>query len=83
MAKGIAEMLAAKAAPMPGPMEGEEGEENPEGDEMGLEAAADELIKGMHARDPKMVADALKNFFAIAESEPHEEGPHTGEAPTE
>lgn len=59
-------------------MEAMEGEEDPAGDEMGLEAAADELIKGLHARDAKMVTDALKNFFSIMESEPHEEGPDLG-----
>jgi len=66
MATGIAEMLAAKEPEVP---EGEEAM----GEDMGLEAAADELIKGMHARDPKMVVSALRNAFAIMGSEPPEE----------
>ena len=72
MAKGIAEMLAGKA-PAADPMEGMEAEAEPAGDEMGLEAAAEELIKAVHARDAGMVVDALRNAFAIMESEPHEE----------
>lgn len=41
-----------------------------------LESAADELIAAIHAKDSKAVASALRSAFQIADSEPHEEGPH-------
>lgn len=45
-------------------------------DGAGLEACAQELIRAVHARDVKAVAQALQDAFELADSEPHEEGPH-------
>lgn len=42
----------------------------------GLEAAATDLIRAVHSKDIKQVADALRAAFEICDSEPHEEGPH-------
>ena len=79
--KGLAALIVAMKAKKPeegemeeGP-EGESGEE-PGGDDMGLEAAAQELIDAVSAQDTAGVASALRNSFAILESSPHEEGEH-------
>lgn len=45
----------------------------------GMEAVAHDLIRAIHSRDVKAVADAIKAAFEIADSEPHAEGPHTNE----
>ena len=68
----IADDLAGKMGPPP-------TDEMAQGNDMGLEAAADDLIKAIHARDASMVVEALRNAFTILDSEPHEEGDHTGE----
>lgn len=44
----------------------------------GMEAAAEDLIAAVHSKDAKAVAAALRAAFEIADSEPHEEGPHIG-----
>lgn len=46
-----------------------------------LESAGQDLIDAIHARDVKAVAAALRAGFELLDSEPHFEGPHTGEAP--
>lgn len=55
-----------------------------EHDSSAIEACAMELIIGVHLKDTKAVAEALKNAFDILEAMPHEEGetssPHTYEA---
>jgi hypothetical protein len=48
-----------------------------------MEAVAHDLVRAIHARDAKAVAEALKAAFEIADREPHEEGPHTNEKETE
>lgn len=50
-------------------------EEKPEGNHA-LEACAAELIRAVHAKDEKAVAEALQNSFEILESSPHVEGEH-------
>lgn len=47
-------------------------------DEMdpGLMASAEDLIRAVHAKDATAVAHALQAAFDIADSMPHEEGPH-------
>lgn len=49
--------------------------ENDESDQ-DLKACAMDLIKAVHARDAKGVAEALRAAFQVADAEPHEEGPH-------
>lgn len=41
-----------------------------------IEACASALVSAIHSKDPKAVAEALKDAFAILDSMPHEEGPH-------
>lgn len=43
-----------------------------------LEAAGQDLIDAVHAKDAAAVAAALRAAFELADSEPHEEGPHIG-----
>lgn len=54
----------------------EKAEEKPE---ESLEACAEELLTAIKADDAAGVAEALKAFFHIADSMPHEEGEHLGE----
>ena len=79
--KGLAALIVAMKAKKPEEGEMAEGpemesEESPDGDDMGLEAAAQELIDAVSAQDSAGVASALRNSFAILESSPHEEGEH-------
>ena len=74
--KGIAGLIVAMKAKKPEEGPEVESAEEPGGDDMGLEAAAQELIDAVGAQDPAGVASALKNSFAILESAPHEEGEH-------
>lgn len=53
----------------------EKPEENQE-DDSGMEACAKELMSAVKADDHKAVARIIKDMFQIADSEPHEEGPH-------
>jgi hypothetical protein len=48
-------------------------------DDAGLNACAQDLLDAVQARDVSGVAAALKAAFEIADSQPHEEGPHTYE----
>jgi len=41
------------------------------------EACAHEIMKAIEAKDPKRLAEAIKDMFEILDSEPHEEGEHT------
>lgn len=42
----------------------------------GIHACAQALINAVHSKDAKGVSEALKDAFAILDSEPHEEGEH-------
>ena len=53
-------------------------EDQEDGDE-GINAAATDLIRAIHAKDEMGVAAAIKAAFQILDSEPHEEGEHTNE----
>lgn len=52
--------------------------EEAKGDDEGLTAACEELLSAVDAKDAGELAKALKNAFAILESQPHEEGPDEG-----
>jgi hypothetical protein len=54
-------------------------DQNEEKDSDSIESCAKELISAIHSHDAKATASALKAIFEIADSEPHEEGPHTNE----
>lgn len=41
-----------------------------------LHSAAEDLIKSIHSKDIKSVAEALRAAFELCDSEPHEEGEH-------
>lgn len=41
-----------------------------------LESAAEDLVRAVHSKDIKGVAEALRAAFDLCDSEPHEEGPH-------
>ena len=78
--KGIAGLiLAMKAKPEAEGPEVEESGEEAGGDEMGLDAAGQELIDAVDAKDAGGVAEALRHAFAILDSAPHAEGEHTNE----
>lgn len=54
--------------------------EAPEGDDMQpLEAACDDILRAIGAKDSKQLASAIQAAFEICDSQPHEEGPHTNE----
>lgn len=42
-----------------------------------IESAAEDLCRGIEAKDYKAVAAAIRAAFQMLESEPHEEGPQT------
>lgn len=52
-------------------------------EDAGMHAAAKDLMDAVHAKDIKRVAEALRAAFQIADSEPHNEGPHTYDAQNE
>lgn len=59
-------------------------DEKPEADDQSaaIEACASELIRAVHAKDTKAVANAMADAFQILDSMPHEESndtpsPHT------
>lgn len=77
--KGLAALIISMKGKKPeGPAEDPEmgSGESPGGDDMGLEAAAQELIDAVGSQDAAGVASALRNSFSILESAPHEEGEH-------
>ncbi len=48
-----------------------------EGDELhALEAISEDLIRAMHSKDARAVAESLKAAFEMCETYPHEEGAH-------
>lgn len=50
--------------------------EGPDEASAAIESCAQELIRAVHARDVKAVADALEDAFSILDSMPHVEGEH-------
>lgn len=48
-------------------------QEDSEDSSAAIESCASEIIRAVHAKDPKAVAAALKDAFDILESMPHEE----------
>jgi len=44
-----------------------------------MEAAAQNILSAIEQKDYKHLALALQNAFEIADSQPHEEGPHMNE----
>lgn len=48
---------------------------SPEESDAGLHAAASDMLKAIHAKDALGMKTALRAFFDMCESEPHEEGP--------
>lgn len=51
--------------------------ESDEGSDLDLlETCSQDLISAIHSKDAKGVKEALKAFFEICDSEPHEEGEH-------
>jgi hypothetical protein len=53
-----------------------EPDEEPEYD--ALESAGQDLIDAVKSGDAKAAAAALRAAFQLADSQPHEEGPHIG-----
>jgi len=45
----------------------------------GLEAAVEDLLRGIHSHDKKLVLTAIQSLFEILEAQPHEEGPSEAE----
>lgn len=63
------------------PSEQEQPEQHEEQEEMDqFVAVASEIREAFEQRDDHALAEALKSFFQMCESEPHEEGPHENEA---
>lgn len=71
--KKISSLIVSQRNP-----DGTHDEQHSEGDEyVGLESAAEDLIRAVHSKDTQGVCAALKAAFEICDSQPHEEGPHT------
>jgi hypothetical protein len=49
-------------------------EDESSNNDAGLDAVADDLLKGIHSHDKSAVVAALRAAFTILDSEPHEEG---------
>lgn len=58
-----------------GPRHDEKQEETPSADES-IQAAAQEAIDAIHAKDAAGLLEALRAIFAELDAEPHREGPH-------
>ena len=50
--------------------------EQAESEDYGLEACASDVMQAIEMKDKKALADAMKAFFQIVDSMPHEEGEH-------
>lgn len=61
----------------------DETKESPEDNQAGLEAAADDLMRGVHSHDKKLVVSAMQAMFEILDAMPHVEGPHEEESELE
>jgi len=67
-----------KEAGVSGPIESIERKSDNEDEQYDvMEAAAEDLMNAIHAKDVKAIAEALRAAFELADSEPHMEGPHT------
>lgn len=66
------------------PTDADKEPKDDEGDDSGLEACAEDLIRAIHSKDVKAVKAALKATFEICDSMPHSEGedisPHSYDA---
>jgi len=73
--KRMATIIVGKLSGKPESME--EKPKNEMGDEMdsemGLDAAAEELLSAMHSKDPKMLKHALRSFMEMIMNEMPEE----------
>lgn len=56
-----------------------EQDEDKDSQSIAIESCAEELIKAVHSRDVKAVAQAMRDAFDILESMPHNEIEHEGE----
>lgn len=68
-------MIVAKLSPAK-PSQESESEETPEPDDsmdMGLEAAAEDIMSSWQAKDPKAFASALKSFIQMCQDYPEQE----------
>lgn len=59
--------------------DGSHVEDGMEGDDQGMEAVAEDMIRAFSTKDSKALAAALRAAFEIADSEPHVEGEHLDE----
>lgn len=55
---------------------GETETDGEQGENIGLEAAAEDLLRAVASKDVKAVAEALQAAFDVCDSAPHVEGPH-------
>lgn len=55
----------------------DESKQAPSDEMSGLEAAAEDLAKGIQSNDKKLIVAALRAAFMILESMPHEEAEHS------
>lgn len=67
--------LNQEAAPS-GPVDSIKREPDEAGEYDVLESAAEDLVRAVHSKDIKGVAQALRAAFDLCDSMPHEEGPH-------
>lgn len=68
----------SKEASVSGPIDIEKRKPDEESEYDALEAAAEDLGNALASKDFKAAAAALRAAFQLADSEPHEEGPHLG-----
>lgn len=54
----------------------DEKEMSQDDSEAGLDAAAEDLLRGMHSHDKKLVIAAVKAMFEILDALPHKEYSH-------
>lgn len=73
--KTVAGVIVSKRKPDGGQ---ETSDETP-GLDGGLQAAAQDLIDAVHAKDAERTASAIRAAFEILDAEPHVEGPHLSE----
>ena len=65
MAKGIAEIILA-AKKKPG---GKDDQQEEEGEDMGLDAAASEVMDALKSGDPSAFKDAMRSFVEMCQSD--------------
>ena len=54
----------------------EKSEPSEKTDDSGLEAVAEDLLKGIHSHDKQLIVSSLKAMFEIMDAAPHVEGEH-------